>query len=218
MSTLTTTQASALVELNRRGALVPSASAFTGPYRQFRRVTLNALVDAGHARWEIVRNVPYAPAVASGIVPIDAPEAESPSVTPFKTNYMDVALDDLGGVIERAKIKLAGVDFDTLVGTGFSGSVVVPALALAMGKYFVLIRKPKDGSHHNGRAIGYLGQRWIFVDDFVATGATRDRVKQAVRACEYETGHQTVMVAEYHYARSDYEGDGSMGMLVKGVR
>lgn len=92
----------------------------------------------------------------------------------FATGYMDRAIDDLAGLIEDAKAALADVDFDTIVGTGFSGGVVVPALALAMGKRYVLVRKEHDNSHHGGgRLLGNLGERWIFVDDMVASGNTR---------------------------------------------
>ena len=92
------------------------------------------------------------------------------TVIEFKTGYLDAALDNLPGVIDRAQEVLSGVEFDTLVGTGFSGALVVPMLATQMGKPFVLVRKPNDGSHHNGSMIGHLGKRWVFVDDFVSSG------------------------------------------------
>lgn len=68
--TLTTTQASARVELLRRGALVASRHAFGPAGRTFSSRTLDALVDAGFARYEVVRGVLGAPAVAVGIVPV----------------------------------------------------------------------------------------------------------------------------------------------------
>ena len=95
----------------------------------------------------------------------------------FSVGYMEDAIFNLSRVIETAQEDLKDVDFDTMVGTGFSGGLVIPALALAMGKKFVLIRKETDDSHHGkGRLIGELGQRWIFVDDFVSSGKTRQRV------------------------------------------
>ena len=118
----------------------------------------------------------------------------------LRTYYMDQAIFNLAEVIETAQKHLAGVDFDTMVGTGFSGGVVIPPLALAMGKKFVLIRKETDDSHHGkGQLLGELGERWIFVDDFVSSGSTRKRVIQKVEqaATDYEV--DTEMVGQYMY-------------------
>lgn len=118
----------------------------------------------------------------------------------FNTYYMDEALFDLPEVIETAQKRLARVDFDTIVGTGFSGGVVIPALALAMGKKFVLIRKETDDSHHGrGKLLGQLGERWIFVDDFVSSGRTRRRVIEKVNEAAAKVDVDAVMVGEYMY-------------------
>lgn len=120
----------------------------------------------------------------------------------FRTWYMDDALFDLADVIEKAKKDLAEVDFDTMVGTGFSGSIVIPSLALVMGKKFVLIRKETDDSHHGrGRLLGDLGKRWIFVDDFILSGKTRERVikKVAEALDDAPESQDCTMVGQYMY-------------------
>lgn len=124
------------------------------------------------------------------------------------TRYMDSALFDLSGVIKAAEGGLQDVDFDTLVGTGFSGGIVIPALALAMGKKFVLIRKETDDSHHGGgRVLGELGEKWIFVDDFVSSGRTRQRVIGKIVDTASACGATTRCVGAYMYeARSAYYG------------
>lgn len=123
--------------------------------------------------------------------------------TKLRTYYMDTALFNLQEVIETAKERLANVDFDTLVGTGFSGGVVIPALALAMGKKFVLIRKETDDSHHGrGRLLGELGEKWIFVDDLISSGQTRQRVIKKVEEVDSDTEY----VGQYMYVPYSDEG------------
>ncbi len=129
--------------------------------------------------------------------------------TTFRTYYMDSAVFNLTEVIETAKEELSGIDFDTLVGTGFSGSVVIPALALAMGKKFVLIRKETDDSHHGGgRLVGELGARWIFVDDFIASGRTRSRVVGKITEAAADRKGTTKLIGQYLYARHMNGGEG----------
>lgn len=133
-------------------------------------------------------------------------------MTEFKTYYMDTALFDLQEVIDTAQERLADVEFDTLVGTGFSGGIVIPSLALAMGKKFVLIRKETDDSHHGkGRLLGQLGNRWIFVDDFTSSGRTRKRVIDKVaEGIEdnriYGVLPNVRMVGQYLYVNYSDEG------------
>lgn len=130
--------------------------------------------------------------------------------TEFKTWYMDQAVFDLAKVIETAKDRLEGVEYDTLVGTGFSGAIVIPSLALALGKKFVLIRKETDDSHHGkGRLVGELGERWIFVDDFISSGRTRDRVIEKIKEAKSETGRKvfSTLVGQYMYNGWNHEED-----------
>lgn len=120
----------------------------------------------------------------------------------FETHYMDNAVFDLVDVLKEAVEELTPHfdEFDTLVGTGFSGALVIPALALKLGKDFVLIRKEDDDSHHGGgELVGRLGRRWIFVDDFSATGQTRRRVTQKIEETAKINGFETTHVANYFY-------------------
>lgn len=118
----------------------------------------------------------------------------------FRTYYFDKATQDLSDVVVRAHGELAHIDFDTIVGTGFSGGIVIPALALSMDKKFVLIRKEGDDSHHGGgRLVGQLGRRWIFVDDFVSSGRTRSRVMGKISDALADRGENATFVGQYLY-------------------
>lgn len=122
----------------------------------------------------------------------------------FNTGYMDNAVFDLQGVVREAvtNLKPHAGEFDTLVGTGFSGGVIIPTLALRLRKKFVLIRKETDDSHHgSGRLLGELGSRWIFVDDFVSSGATRRRVIEKIEAAALLHDHKTRLVGNYYYGK-----------------
>ena len=136
-----------------------------------------------------------------------APEEKGNVVARFCTYYMDEAVFQLPEVLEKAQKELADVDFDTLVGTGFSGGIIIPALALAMGKKFVLIRKETDDSHHGkGELLGDLGRRWIFVDDFIGSGRTRDRVISKIQEAAEKRNMLTEMVGQYMYVERIWGG------------
>lgn len=91
-------------------------------------------------------------------------------------------------LIEQARANLARRRFDTLVGTGMSGALVIPRLAEALDCHFLLLRKPSDNSHTSQLGEGFLGARWIFVDDFVSSGATYRRVRRVVQ--KLAVGHR----------------------------
>lgn len=104
--------------------------------------------------------------------------------------FADALADDPSALVRWAEAELRYVDFDTMVGTGLSGTLVVPLLARALGKHFAIIRKPDERSHSRGQIYhGTIGRRWIFVDDFISTGATRGRV---ILAVEQAYHHETV--------------------------
>jgi hypoxanthine phosphoribosyltransferase len=67
-----------------------------------------------------------------------------------------------------------------VVGTGLSGALVVPYLGRALSKYWLIVRKNGDSSHSNFWAEGELGARWLFVDDQVETGKTRQHVREVI--------------------------------------
>lgn len=104
----------------------------------------------------------------------------------FPNGYMDVAFGDPGALTRRFDHELPSLpEFDTLVGTGLSGTLVVPLLARHAGKFWAIVRKEGDGSHSSNKIEGRLGTRYLFVDDVISTGTTKNFVIDSViRAVE----------------------------------
>lgn len=101
-------------------------------------------------------------------------------VLPIGSSYFEQAFD-FDELIARARIILARVDFDTIAVTGVSGTIAGTVLAQAFGKHLFVVRKADDNSTHSSlRFQGYLGKRWLFVDDLVSSGRTRRHVAQGV--------------------------------------
>ena len=75
-------------------------------------------------------------------------------------------------------------EIDALVGTGLSGAMAVPLIAHALGKRMCVVRKEDDvGTHSCSRFEGNMqaGDRWLFVDDLIDSGASFVRVHTAIR-------------------------------------
>jgi adenine/guanine phosphoribosyltransferase-like PRPP-binding protein len=96
------------------------------------------------------------------------------------------------------------IQYDTLVGTGLSGALVVPTLARALHKKWLIVRKDNDSSHAYNQVEGDLGRRWMFVDDLIATGSTRQRVKDAVRDFAADADFKTTYVGDYLYTTGQF--------------
>jgi orotate phosphoribosyltransferase len=123
-------------------------------------------------------------------------------------DYLARAFENPAKLISEVMKSMGRVQFDTLVGTGLSGALVVPTLARALGRHWMIIRKENDHSHAvaqgNGRAVGTIGSKWIFVDDLVCTGHTRELVKDVIEAL----GEDTQYVGTYVYGVGEWSAIG----------
>lgn len=91
--------------------------------------------------------------------------------------YLRLALYGLPSIIAQApRVIPADLQYDTIVGTGLSGTLVVPALAVALSKHFLIVRKSVE-HNHSGQHEGLFGRRWVFVDDLIASGDTLRTVR-----------------------------------------
>jgi adenine/guanine phosphoribosyltransferase-like PRPP-binding protein len=93
-------------------------------------------------------------------------------------------LSDLGRSVQEATDTLQPhiSEFDSIAVTGVSGILVGAPVALALGKPIVIVRKPYD-DHHNSESVvnqHRAGKRYLFLDDFIGLGRTRERVIEAL--------------------------------------
>lgn len=119
------------------------------------------------------------------------------------SGYMSSLLDE-EPFLKMAREQLADVDFDTIVGRGLSGGIAAPLIAHVLGKNWLVVRKPDVRSHAWAKAEGRLGNRWIFVDDFIGTGATRDAVVEAVAQIAQAYDWKTAHVGDFLYQRDGF--------------
>jgi len=120
----------------------------------------------------------------------------------FSSYYFEEAFRNTDLLIERATRKLQDVPFDTLVGTGVSGTIFVPILARALDKHWMIVRK-EWSEHAKSMLEGELGCRWLFCDDFIDTGATLKRVRQTIK--DYNPCWHTVFGGSYLYRDNSFK-------------
>lgn len=125
-----------------------------------------------------------------------------------RSGYFNRAFENIDQMADNMlKVIPKHVEYDTLVGTGLSGTLVVPFLARALGEYWAIVRK-EHSPHSNNLIEGEIGQKWLFVDDFISSGSTLRRVKNVLNNLNrYETTHfVTKYVGTYQYEHNTYIG------------
>jgi hypothetical protein len=119
--------------------------------------------------------------------------------------YLHDVLYDQDMIIRNAFTALDGVEFDSVVGTGVSGALILPRFAVEFAVPFMLVRT-HPAEHSAYLAEGRLGRRWLFLDDKIVTGATLDRVKEAVvKIAGSSGGFKTECVGAYLYSTNHYQ-------------
>ena len=110
--------------------------------------------------------------------------------------------DKVIGKFEPVYNQLLKQDLDTLVGTGLSGGIIVPMIAKAYDLNYMLVRKPGATTHDTSRVFGKVGQSWLFVDDFICSGATLRRVQRMLTR-EIPFKHETRMLGGWMYSKEE---------------
>lgn len=127
----------------------------------------------------------------------------------FESGYFNEVWNPVP-VAKRMKEQLKDVEYDTIVGTGLSGGLIVPYLAREFHKRALIVRKKGASSHSSSMLEGRLGTRWLFVDDFTESGESHDRVEiiintYAARHNNERTSFETTHVGDYYYHYDELE-------------
>lgn len=123
---------------------------------------------------------------------------EQPTIE-ISGGYMNTVLNSDRLIARVREHRLHQIDFDTLVGRGLSGALAVPVIARELGKNWLVVRKPHDASHSSAKGEGKLGRRWVFVDDFIATGDTHSEVLAVIANISEARMWETAFVGTYLY-------------------
>jgi len=118
------------------------------------------------------------------------------------SSYLASAVKDNENTVINTthRLRVMTFAFDTLVCRGLSGSLVVPQVARALNLNFLIVRK--EELHHgiNEFAEGQLGKHWLFVDDFISSGATLEATGEAVsKVVDGYPGFVTEYMGYYAY-------------------
>lgn len=110
-------------------------------------------------------------------------------------------LNDLPEIVVEAVENLKDVSdrYDFLAVRGMSGVLVGSPLSIALKKPLVVVRKEGESCHGMTNAIGLdeaYDKRGLFVDDFVATGQTRQAVIDRISV------YKACLIGEYLYMDS----------------
>lgn len=104
-------------------------------------------------------------------------------------NYFSgLVLANQEAFVRKWRKALKDEDFDTFVVRGMSGAIAGGILARSLKKNLFVIRKESDNSHDGSPAFGTMGSRWVFLDDFVSSGATFFEVWDFIQK-EFGTEH-----------------------------
>lgn len=104
-------------------------------------------------------------------------------------------------------LRAENVSFDSIVVTGISGAILGPLVAFATDSHLLFVRKG-ESTHSHKTVEGKLGKRWIFLDDFVESGATFRRVLRTVRTfCQSQDEFATEFVGCIMYECGFYSQD-----------
>lgn len=122
------------------------------------------------------------------------------------SGYFEEALDHPQKVIDMFRAQVMGqIEFGSLVGTGLSGMVMTPLLAYIAKVPYAIVRKNKSSSHGCYTVEGTVADKWVFVDDFIASGDTFRRVLREIGGAARRHHASVEFVAAFLYTNWESE-------------
>jgi adenine/guanine phosphoribosyltransferase-like PRPP-binding protein len=115
--------------------------------------------------------------------PEPEPELTLGTITYDSRHYSDPMFTDPTRLVKEFKEALATgrvPEYDTIIGTGLSGSIAAGIIAASLNVMYAVVRKEGVQSHSDAQVEGCIGARWLFIDDFIGSGATFRRVRKHV--------------------------------------
>ncbi len=115
--------------------------------------------------------------------------------------YLNEAIRNPEQTLTKATHDLFGYRFDAFVCCGVSGLLLAPMLALHMGKRLAVVRKKSDVNHSEFNVESTLLEydRWIFIDDIIASGTTLHFVRRSMQHIGFDAEVGTYLYHEESY-------------------
>jgi adenine/guanine phosphoribosyltransferase-like PRPP-binding protein len=99
--------------------------------------------------------------------------------------------------------------FEAIAFRGVSGSLVAPAVAMALGKNLIVVRKSIKDSHADYLVEGHTkAQKYIIIDDIISSGKTIKAIRNNIKTkLNKESECIAIILFAYKVPRVIYEGD-----------
>lgn len=127
-----------------------------------------------------------------------------PEMPSRASGYFARIFRDPHDTVDSAMRSLRPLSFDTIVVRGNSGLVLGSVVSYLMEKNLYIVRKSVEPSHTNARAEGNFGERWIFLDDFIASGSTVKKCHEVVFGSFLESHHVGNYCYQNHFALTQF--------------
>lgn len=120
--------------------------------------------------------------------------------------YLDNYITPDGGrsCIKRAvaALKKYNKDYDTIACRGVSGLLFAPELSRKLNKHLIVVRKSTKDNHSGQLVEGHQScKRYIIVDDFIFTGATRNAIINGIK--KFAPKARCIGILELNELRTD---------------